>query len=136
MALSDIAGDLDRETIVQSAAVGVLVVGPLAGLSFLLIDTDSDTSGGLGGVFFAGIVVAFGLVGFLAGRSAPRVPMTHGAVAAALTFVAVQATILLIAWVAGHESDVSIVALVFGALVAASAGTIGAMLATRRARRR
>lgn len=136
MALSDLAEDLDRETLVQAAAIGVLVVGPLAGLSFLLVDTDSESSGGLGGIFFAGIVAAFGLVGFVGGRSAPRVPMTHGAIAAAATFVVVQATILLIAWVAGRDSHVSIVALVFGALVAASAGTIGAMLATRRARRR
>ena len=136
MAMSDLPGDLDREAVVQGAAAGVLVVGPLAGLSVLLVDTESDSSGGLGGVFFIAILAGFALVGWLAGRAAPRVPLTHGAVAAVVAFVVVQVTVLLIAFVAGHDSDVNPFALVFGALMAASAGTLGALISTRRRRGR
>jgi hypothetical protein len=136
VAMSDLARDIDRDTVVQSAAAGVLIVGPLAGLSVLLVDTESESSGGLGGVFFLAILVGFGLVGGLAARAAPRVPLTHGAVAALVAFVVVQVTVLLIAFVSGHDSDVNPFALVFGALMAASAGTIGALIGTRRRRGR
>ena len=132
MALTDLPRELDRDALVQGAAVGVLTVGPLAGLSVWLVDTDGDGSGGLGATFFLGILVAFGVVGWFTGRTAPRVPLTHGAVAALIAFVVVQTTILLMASVAGRDTDPSVVGLIFGALLAASAGTIGALVSQRR----
>jgi hypothetical protein len=132
LALTDLPSELDRDALVQGAAIGVLTVGPLAGLSVWLVDTDGDGSGGLGGVFFLGILVAFAIVGWFTGRVAPRVPLTHGAVAALVAFVIVQATILLMAVVAGRDTDPSIVGLIFGALLAASAGTIGALVSQKR----
>lgn len=127
--------DLDRDALVQAVAAGVLIVGPLAGLSIWLVDPDAEDPSGLGPVLFLAVVVGFGVVGWIAGRAAPRVPMTHGAAAGAAAFVVVQATILLIAWVAGHDVDPSPFALVVNAFLAATAGTIGAMLAARRPRR-
>lgn len=126
--------DLERDALVQAVAAGVLLVGPLAGLSIWLVDPDAEEPSGLGPVLFLAVVIGFGLVGWIAGRTARRVPMTHGAVAGAGAFVVVQATILLIAWVAGHDVDPNPFGLVVGALLAATAGTIGAMLAARRAR--
>lgn len=126
--------ELDRDALVQAAASGVLIVGPLAALSVWLVDTDGEGSGGLGGILFLAILVAFAIVGWIAGRAAPTLPTVHGALAAVGAFVVVQATILLIAFVAGYDSDPSIVGLVYGALLAAVAGTIGALVSARRRR--
>lgn len=133
--MTDAIREVDRDALVQAAAAGVLIVGPLAGLSVLLIDTEADDSGGLSGVLFLAIIIGFVCVGWLAARAAPRVPLTHGALAALATFVIVQTTILLIALVAGHDTDPSPIGLLFGAMLAASAGTIGALVAARRTRR-
>jgi hypothetical protein len=137
MALSDLRHELDRDALVQGAATGVLVVGPLAGLSVLLIDEgDAEGSGGTSAVFYLAILGGFVLVGWLAARAAPQVPLSHGAVAALIAYVVVQATILLIASVAGQDTDPSPVGIAFGALLATSAGTIGALIAQRRKRTR
>jgi hypothetical protein len=132
LALTDLPSELDRDTVVQGAAIGVLMVGPLAGLSVWLVDTDGDGSGGLAAAFFLGILVAFVVVGWFTGRTASRVPLTHGAVAALSAFVIVQVTILLMAVVAGRDTDPSIIGLIFGGLLAAAAGTTGALVSQRR----
>lgn len=137
MALIDLRHELDRDALVQGAAAGVLIVGPLAGLSVLLVDEgDTDGSGGLGAIFFIAILVGFAVVGWLASRAAPRVPLSHGSIAALVAYVVVQATILLIAVVAGYDTDPSPIGLVVGALLATSAGTLGALVAQRRNRGR
>jgi putative membrane protein (TIGR04086 family) len=97
------------------------VIDAVAGL-----DPDSD----LVLLFYVAVLAGLVLGGRLAGLRRPDAPFTHGALAA-LSAYAVLALVTTVVRLADGEA-VEPVGLLFNAFMAASAGILGGLLATRR----
>ncbi len=111
----------------------VVIVGPAAALSIALVDRDSDDgAGALGLLFIAVILFGFAFGGHRTARTGVHLPVTHGAFVGLLAFAAVQAVVLTGSAIVGREGQVSVLALAVSALMASSAGMIGASLGVRR----
>jgi hypothetical protein len=111
----------------------VVIVGPVAALSIALVDRDSDDgAGALSLLFIAVILIGFAFGGHRTARTGVDLPVTHGAFVGLLGFAAVQAVVLTGSAIAGREGQVSVLALAVSALMASSAGMIGASLGVRR----
>jgi hypothetical protein len=133
---SGVLAQLDPSALARGVLIALAVVGPAAGLSIALIDTTTDDgSGGLRLLFYVVILVGFGLGGWQVARTVTEVPITHGAFVGLLTFALVQAVVLTGSAAVGRDGPVSAAALAFSALMASSAGMIGATLGLRRQRR-
>jgi hypothetical protein len=128
------ARDLDRDAIRRGVVVGAAVVGPLAAASSVLARSDGEGAGPLSLLFFAGILVGFGVAGAATARTDVPLPYTHGAMTGLATYALVQLAVLVVSTIVGRDGGVSVAALVFNGLLAASAGMIGAMLGARRRR--
>ena len=124
---------LDPRALADAIVLAAVIVGPAAAVSFLVVDRDADDGGGaLSLVFIALILVGFGIGGRRVARAGVVLPLTHGAFVGLLTFAAVQVLILVLSAIAGNESEVRVASLAFSALLASSAGMIGASLGLRR----
>lgn len=131
MALT-VLGDLDRRIVARGAAAALVLATPAAVASSLLADNEDRYRGVLSALTLV-LLLAFALGGFVAGRESSDLPAKHGAAAAAAAFVVVQMLGVLSRLTRGDS--LSAVRIVSGALLAASAGIIGGLLATRRPRR-
>jgi len=85
------------------------------------------------GVFAFYFVIMAGMLagGFVAGSKRPDAPLTHGAVAALLAYAVAQLLAVLVKVVAGSKLR-SPAVYVFDALLMASLGTVGGLIAERR----
>jgi len=119
---------LDLNVVTAGAMMTLLLTGPAA-IIRSSIDDSSGTSAWVVALYLV-IIAGYLLGGALAGRQHPSTAFTHGAAATVLAFVILQSF-----GVVRRLSDgrgVSIGALVFNALLAASIGVIGAWFGARR----
>lgn len=116
---------LDLGAVGLGAVVTMAIGIPVATIGSVVLDDDSNF------VFFFAVVALIGFLlgGFVAGFRAPETPMTHGAVAALAGFVVAQAVSAALQLV--RDEDVSPVAIVFNALLAANIGLAGGWFASR-----
>ncbi|MGY6500260.1 MAG: hypothetical protein ACXIVQ_05075 [Acidimicrobiales bacterium] len=130
--MRSVAGQLRGATLAVGIGTALALVVPATLASVALVDTDGDDGGGaLGLLFVALILVGFGLGGRTAARTAAPLPITHGAFVGLITFTLVQAGALLVSSLAGREGDINTATIVIGALMACSAGMIGASFGRR-----
>ena len=115
---------LDRTAVLTGVLVCVAIVAPAVLVYGALEDGDASSW-----VFFPflAIVAGYLVAGGVAGFGAPRTPFVNGAAATVLGFLLVQAGATIV------TGEISVVGLVFNALLAASIGMIGAGWGARRA---
>jgi putative membrane protein (TIGR04086 family) len=121
--------DLDPPTILAGAAAALALVVPTA-IAVLIVDRGDDDGSAWTLLALAVFLAGFFLGGAVAARRAPHLPLAHGAIAAATAFLVVQVVGTARRLAAGD--DVTWVLIVFNALVAASVGLLGALVAGRR----
>jgi putative membrane protein (TIGR04086 family) len=121
---------LDWRAIGLGAVVAIATTLPLAILGQLL--SDYDDTGASGVVFLFFFLVLAGLVvgGYVAGTRRPAAPLTHGILAALIAYLLVQALGLVLNVARGD--DVSPVAIVVNAGLAAAMGLLGGWIASWR----
>jgi putative membrane protein (TIGR04086 family) len=109
----------DRRVVAAGAIAGLFFALPAAILGRTVFE---DTA--LAGVMVVVVLFSGALAGYAAARPLPRQPLVHGAAAGLVTFVGAQLVYLLVAREVPHP-----IALIFGALLFSSLGTIGAYVA-------
>ncbi len=128
---------LDGKALMIGITAALVIVVPAAVASILVIGTGDDGNDNGGGavalVFFLAVIVGFGVGGHRVGRTGVELPVTHGGFVGLLAFGLVQVVILVGSAIVGREGGVDVVSLAISALLASSAGMIGASLAVRRA---
>jgi hypothetical protein len=134
------ADSIDWRVVLRGACYGLAVIVPVTVLRVILDREvhDFDDSGWIYPLFVL-ILVAYGLAGWVAGRSRPDAPLTHGALAGLGAFV-LWVPIRIIIWAvredgralfSGDDAALS-PGQVFGQLVIAAAiGMLGAVVAAR-----
>lgn len=133
MALSGTVRQLDRRAVGIGLLVGLVVVGALGAVSFVLAGDGGGEASSWRPLVFVATFAGFGLAGGVAGAlSAERLPHTHGALVAFLTYVITQAALLVASAAAERDVEASGIAMALSSLLAAGAGVIGAMIAARR----
>jgi hypothetical protein len=115
---------IDWRAVMFGAGAALALAGPAALIGAVLIDDDSNN-----GVFVFYVVIFAGMLagGFVAGSKRPDTPMTHGAIAAATAYLVAQAMAVLVRF-----NFKSPAVYVFNALLAASIGAVGGLVAERR----
>jgi len=109
----------DRRVVLSGAIAGLFFALPAALLGRTVFE---DTA--MAGVMVVVVLFSGALAGYAAARPLPRNPLVHGAAAGLVTFVGAQVVYLLV------TRDVpNPIALIFGALLFSSLGTIGAYVA-------
>lgn len=78
---------------------------------------------------FMAILLGFGVGGWVAARRQPAAPMAHGAAAAVLAWAVVQGVGIVRRAIA--DEPISWLTIVFAALLAASTGAVGGLVADR-----
>ena len=117
---------LDPAAVGLGAVVTMAVGIPVAAIGAVLLEDGSDLV-----FFFAALAVTGFLAGgYVAGHRRPESPMAHGAVAALAGYAVAQAVSALLQVV--RDESVSVVAVVFNALLAANIGLAGGALGGRR----
>jgi putative membrane protein (TIGR04086 family) len=123
--------DLDLRAVAVGAAVAiVLALPPLVVFEVLVAANVIDRESSLAVVFFAAQMVAFACGGFVAAAKRPDAPLSHGACAALAGYLTVQLVAVIVILVRGDA--VSLVKIVFSALLSAGLGVLGAMVYARR----
>jgi len=122
---------LDLPAVRRGALLCLLVATPAAVISALLADNESGTDQS-NWVYVAllAIVAAYLAGGAVAGKAARESPFANGAAAAFMAFAVVQIIGIVIRLARGD--DVSLIALAFNSLLAASIGAVGAGFGARR----
>ncbi len=123
--------NLDASAVGRGLVAALAWVVPAAAANALAAAADA---GALILLSFLAITLGFAFGGYSAARAAPTLPLHHAAAAAAAAFAAVQGVLVVVALVRGRA--VSPVAIAFAALLAACAGALGGLLATRSPRPR
>jgi putative membrane protein (TIGR04086 family) len=114
---------------VSAGVVAALVLAlPAALIGAVVVDDESNN-----GVFVFFLVIMAGMVvgGFVAGSKRPDSPLTHGAIAAVIAYALAQSVTVLVR-VLGDTKLRSPVVYVFNALLMASLGVVGGLVAERR----
>ncbi|MEY2420954.1 MAG: hypothetical protein QOI95_1021 [Acidimicrobiaceae bacterium] len=114
---------------VGAGVVAALVLALPAGLiGAVVVDDESNN-----GVFIFFLVIMAGMLvgGFVAGSKRPDTPLTHGALAAVIAYALAQMVTVLVR-VLGDTKLRSPVVYVFNALLMASLGVVGGLVAERR----
>jgi putative membrane protein (TIGR04086 family) len=125
---------LERRSVLTGALVTIVLAVPPAVIGLLLSEDDTMAGSSWVPVLFVWILVAFFVGGLVAARAQPHAPSAHGAAAALLGYVLVQGVGVARHLVTGE--DLSWLSIVFSALLAASLGTVGGIVANGlRARR-
>ena len=122
---------LDRRAVLTGAVWCLVIAMPAAVVQSVLADEDAGTDQS-NWVFLAllAIVAAYLLGGAQAGKRALDAPFLNGAAATVAAFGVVQLVGIVVRLARGD--GISVVALVFNALLAASIGTVGAWFGARR----
>ena len=120
---------IDRNAVVAGAALGAAV----AAAAIVLAQAIKSLRGSNANLLLY-LVLLGGLVlgGRTSARRQPTAPLTHGALAALVAYVALIVVITAVRLALGREVA-DPVSLVFNGLMAASAGILGGYLAARRA---
>lgn len=121
----------NRTAVVIGAAWCLVIAVPAAVIAALLADDGSTDQSNWVFLALLAIVVAYLVGGAEAGRRAPATPFLNGAAATLCAFALVQVVGIVLRLARGD--DVSIIGIVFNALLAASFGTVGAWFGARRA---
>lgn len=124
---------LNRSVVLAGTTMTLLLAVPAAITSSVLSDDGAENQSNW--TLLAALVVMIGylLGGALAGRAIPSAPFANGAAATLLAFALIQGVGIILRLSRGD--DISIVALVFNGLLAASIGTFGAWFGVRWAAR-
>lgn len=120
---------LERLVVARGAAAGLLLGAPAALANVVLADQDPKP-GALLNLTLLVLLVGFVLAGALAGREATHDAARHGAVAAVFAFVPVQ--LIGILGRLDRSEAVSAFGILFIGFLAATAGTLGALIGARR----
>ena len=128
------AVSLDRRAILIGALVSTAIVLPGAFLNDAVKPDDHEDPSAAVYVAYLLILGGFFLGGYVAGRLQPNPPMIHGAVAAALAYLALQGIFLVRRLVA--DESVAVLGILFLTLLVASCGMGGGLLASWRHSRR
>ena len=116
----------------QGAGVALAIAVPAALLGQGLTAGDViDADSGWLAPFVLAVLIGLGVGGAMAARSSETTPLRDGALAAVLAFAVLQVIAVARILIAGD--DVAWLQLVFNALLSATAGALGAMVALRRA---
>ncbi len=122
---------LDRRAVVLGAVIaGGLAVPPILVYQALYTTDVIGDESSLALVFYAMAMGGFATGGFVAGSKRPDSPLTHGAAAGFLAFAVVQLVASSVALARGD--GVSLVKIVFNAMLATALGLVGALVAARR----
>lgn len=116
----------DRRVVISGAVSGLFFALPAAVLQRTVFDSGPAFYLMLAVVFFAGA-----LAGYAAARPSPPRPMHQGAAAGVVTFVGAEVVYVIAARAVPHP-----IGLIFGGLLFASLGIIGAYVAITTASRR
>jgi len=125
---------LDRGSVLTGTAVTLAITVPPAIVVQLLDDGDDMAASNWTRLAFVIILVGFGAGGWVAARRQPAAPLAHGAAAAFLAWAVVQGLGIARRLLAGDPLDW--LSFVFAALLAASTGAVGGLLADRHRHRR
>jgi hypothetical protein len=119
---------IDWRAAATGALAALVLVLPAALIGAIVVSDDANN-----GVFAFYFVIMAGMLagGFVAGSKRPDAPLTHGAVAALLAYALAQGLALLVKAVAGSKLR-SPAVYVFDALLMASLGVVGGLIAERR----
>jgi hypothetical protein len=117
---------IDAGAVGLGAVVTMAVGVPVATIGSVVLDEGSDF------VFFFAVLALLGFLagGFVAGARQPDTPMMHGALAALAGFAVAQSVAAVLQVI--RDEDVSPVAIVFNAVLAANIGLVGGWAAARR----
>ena len=124
---------LDPRAVLVGAAVSLAIAVPPAVLAQIQSDRDALEGSNWVLILFAVVLAAFVVGGYVAAKRAAAEPLTNGAVAALLAYVLVQGYGIVRRLADGDE--IRWLGILFAALLAASCGTVGAIVATARRRR-
>lgn len=119
---------IDRKA-VGAGVVAALVLALPAGLIGAVVVDDESNNGVF--VFFLVIMAGMLVGGFVAGSKRPDSPLTHGALAAVVAYALAQ-TVTVLVRVLGDTKLRSPVVYIFNALLMASLGVVGGLIAERR----
>lgn len=114
------------------AAVALLIAVPPAVIAQVQSDRDALEGSNWVLVLFGVVLIAFMVGGNVAARRGGDTPLVNGAVAALVAYALVQGYGIVRRLADGD--DIRWVGIVFAALLAASCGTVGAIVATMRER--
>ena len=128
-----VAVNLDRMVVVRGAAAGALLA-VTAALANVVLAGQDPKPGALLNLTLLFLVLGFIVSGLSAGLEATQEATRHGAAAAMLVFLPVE--IIGVLGRLDRGEGVSLFAILFVGLLAASAGTLGALLGARRKARR
>ena len=124
---------LDPRAVLVGAAVSLVIAVPPAVLAQVQSDRDALEGSNWVLILFAVVLVAFMAGGYVTAKRTEGEPLTNGAVAALLAYLLVQGYGIVRRLADGDE--IRWLGIVFAALLAASCGTVGAIVATARRRR-
>jgi putative membrane protein (TIGR04086 family) len=120
---------LDRNSVLKGTAVTLAITVPPAVVVQLMDDGNDMAASNWTRVAFLVILIGFGAGGWVAARRQPAAPLAHGAAAAFSAWAVVQAVGIVRRLVIGDSLDW--LSFVFAALLAASTGAVGGLLADR-----
>lgn len=127
--MSPMLPHLDRASVLKGTAVTLAITVPPAVVVQLMDDGDDMAASNWTRVAFLVILVGFGAGGWVAARRQPTAPLAHGAAATFLAWAIVQGVGIVRRLVTGDSLDW--LSFVFAALLAASTGAVGGLLADR-----
>lgn len=120
---------LERRSVLTGALATIVLAVPPAVIGLLVSEDDTMEGSSWVPFLFFWITVAFFVGGLVAARAQPHAPLAHGAAAALLGYLLVQGVGLVRHLNSGE--DLSWLSIAFSALLSASIGTIGGMVADR-----
>lgn len=123
----------DARAVMPGAMVTLVIALPAGIVNQVLVDRGAIEEGSpLALVFFAIIVLAGVVGGFVSGRRAPDSPLLHGAMASASAYVIVQGIGVIRRLIAGDS--LSWLSYLYLAVLMATCGMVGALVANHRNR--
>ncbi|MBL8778438.1 MAG: TIGR04086 family membrane protein [Acidimicrobiales bacterium] len=124
---------LDPRAVLIGATASLVIAVPPAVLAQIQSDRDALEGSNWVLILFAVVLIAFMIGGYVAAKRAEGEPLANGALAALLAYLLVQGYGVMRRLADGDE--IRWLGILFAALLAASCGTVGAIVATARRRR-
>src|SRR4051794_33868130 len=119
---------VDWRAVVIGAGAALALALPAGLIGAIVVEDDANN-----GVFIFFLLIMIGMLvgGFVAGSKRPDSPFTHGALAAVVAYAVAQLATLIVRALDGSDLR-SPVVYVFNALLMASLGVVGGLIAERR----